>query len=471
MNGLALNRRLLVVAALVTFVTLIGLPARATRNAQTTADEPHYLLTALSLWEDQSFDYGDERSELRYWPFHSVTLPVQAEIQDDGRRVAPHDPLLPVVLAVPMGLGGWPLAKATIAILAGALAALIAWVLERRVGVRPVVAATAAVIAGCSPPLVVYGTQIYPELPGALAALLAFAAITTPRPRASSTAGAVLAIVAMPWLSVKYAPVAVVLAVGLLVSLWRSRRESLVVGAAAAFAVSAVVFAIVHLALYGGLTPYAAGTHFGDELSVMGDEPARLGRLQRVTGLLVDRDFGLAAWQPLFLLTVPAIAVWTVRARGTTRWLLTCAVGAGWATAAFAALTMHGWWWPGRQTIVVLPLCVVAIVSLVASWSERAQRVVLAVALFGPWSFGWLVGGVRGGRHTLIVDFDRSADPVGWTWRHVLPDLRADTLAHDALHVVWAAVLVASAVLAARRARTSPAVRSGIVARALEVPA
>jgi hypothetical protein len=281
----------------------------------------------------------------------------------------------------------------------------------------------------------------------------------------------VIAIVAMPWLSVKYAPVAVVLAVGLLVSLWRSRRESLVVGAAAAFAVSAVVFAIVHLARYGGLTPYAAGTHFGDELSVMGDEPARLGRLQRVTGLLVDRDFGLAAWQPLFLLTVPAIAVWTVRARGTTRWLLTCAVGAGWATAAFAALTMHGWWWPGRQTIVVLPLCVLAIVSLVASWSERAQRVVLAVALFGPWSFGWLVGGVLGGRHTLIVDFDRSADPVGWTWRHVLPDLRADTLAHDALHVVWAAVLVASAVLAARRARTSPAVRSGIVARALEVPA
>ena len=162
----------LLVAALVTLVTLIGLPARATRNAQTTADEPHYLLTALSLFEDQSFDYGDERSELRYWPFHSVTLPVQAEVQDDGRRVAPHDPLLPVVLAVPMGLGGWPLAKATIAILAGALAAAIAWVLERRVGMRPMVAATSAVIAGCSPPLVIYGTQIYPEIPWALAALL-----------------------------------------------------------------------------------------------------------------------------------------------------------------------------------------------------------------------------------------------------------------------------------------------------------
>ena len=175
------------------------------------------------------------------------------------------------------------------------------------------------------------------------------------RPRRSSLR-AVIAIVAMPWLSVKYTPVAAVLATGLLVSLRRSRRGSLTFGAAAAFIASAVVFAVVHVALYGGLTPYAAGTHFGDELSVMGDDPARLGRFQRVTGLLVDRDFGLAAWQPLFLLTMPAIAVWSVRARGSARWLLTCAVGgeAG-RPRCFAALTMHGWWWPGRQTIVVHP--------------------------------------------------------------------------------------------------------------------
>jgi hypothetical protein len=333
------------------------------------------------------------------------------------------------------------------------------------------VAATSAVVAGCSPPLVVYGTQVYPELPGALAAILAFAAITTSRPRAASTAGAVIAIVAMPWLSVKYAPVAAVLGVGLFVSLWRARQRSLMFGAVAAFAGSAVAFAVVHIALYGGLTPYAAGTHFGDELSVMGDDPVAFGRFQRVTGLLVDRDFGLAAWQPLFLLTMPAVGVWLVRARGTERWLLASAIGAGWATAAFAALTMHGWWWPGRQTIVVLPLCVVAIVSLVASWSDRAQKVALAVGLFGPWSFGWVVGGVLAGRHTLIVDFDRSADPVGWVWRHLLPDLRADTVAHDALHVVWAAVLVASVVVMARRARESAGVRAGVAVPLMEVAA
>ena len=259
-----------------------------------------------------------------------------------------------------------------------------------------------------------------------------------------------LAIVALPWLSVKYAPVAAVLALGLFVSLRRARRASLVVATAAAFSAAAVVFAVVHLALYGGLTPYAAGTHFGEEMAVMGDDPAPFGRIQRVTGLLVDRDFGLAAWQPLFLLTMPAVAVWLGRARGPGRWLLACAIGAGWATATFAALTMHGWWWPGRQTVIVLPLCVVAIVALVASWSDRAQKIAVAIGLFGPWSFGWVVGGVLAGRHTLIVDFDRAADPVGWLWRHLLPDLRADTLPHDALHVVWATALVVAVVVAAR---------------------
>jgi hypothetical protein len=234
-------------------------------------------------------------------------------------------------------------------------------------------------------------------------------------------------------------------------------RRAAVAGVVAAFAGAAAVFATVHVALYGGLTPYAAGTHFGDELSVMGDDPDHLARAQRVTGLLVDRDFGLAAWQPVFLLAFPALAVWALRTRGPGRWLLIGVVGAGWSTATFAALTMHGWWWPGRQTVVVLPLVVVAIGALVEAWSSRARRAVLGVAMFGPWAFAWLVGGVLAGRHVLIVDFARTADPVGWVWRRALPDLRADTPAHDVLHVVWLVGIVAAAALIVRHAHRAPA--------------
>ncbi len=446
-----MTRRLALVAAVVFAAALLGLPARATEGAQTTADEPHYLLTALSLWEDQSFDYGDERAELRYWPFHSAILPIQAELRADGSRVAPHDPLLPVLLAVPMGLGGWVGAKVAMAMFAAALGAVLAWVLEHRARVRSRTAAVAAVLAGCSPPLAVYATQIYPELPGALAALAAFACITTPHPRWRTVSGAVVGLVALPWLSVKYAPVAVVLAIGLAVSLRGRGRRRLMLGAGIALAVSGLCFAPVHLALYGGLTPYAAGTHFGDgELSVMGSRPDYVARAARVTGLVVDRHFGLASWQPLYLLVLPAVVVWAARRAGPGRALLPLTFGAGWVTATFLALTMHGLWWPGRQTVVVLPLGIVAIVAWIERSAPRIRRWAVVVAALGPWMFLWLIGGVLARRHTLIFDFENTLDPIGGLLRLALPDLRADTRTQDALHVAWGSAIAVFTLVSAR---------------------
>src|SRR4029450_3506110 len=66
---------------------------------------------------------------------------------------------------------------------------------------------------------------------------------------------------------------------------------------------------------------------------------------------------------------------------------------AGWTTATWMALTMHGWWWPGRQVVVVAPCLVLAI----AWWAgtSRAVRGALAVAGVFP---GLGVAGGRGPR-------------------------------------------------------------------------
>jgi hypothetical protein len=440
----ATRPRVALVAAVVAVVVALGIPARATTNAQTTADEPHYLLTALSLWEDRDLDYGDERAEARYWPFHSVLLPVQAERQPDGSRLAPHEPLLPVVLSVPVGLGGWVGAKLALAALAGVLAALTCWVLERRVGVRPPVAAGTAVIAGCSPPLVIYGSQVYPELLGALVVLAGFATLSSPRWSGAARWGTVAAVLALPWLNVKYSPVAAALAAGLLVRSGRERGARGVATISATLLGAGTAFAAIHLWWYGGLTAYAAGSHFASgELTVMGNDPDYAGRTGRLLGLLVDRDFGLAAWQPVALLAVPALVWWCMRRSVTQWWVLAAMVGAGWLTATFLALTMHGWWWPGRQTVIVLPLVVVAVGAMVDRWSPVARRVTAAVAVAGVWFYAWTVVEVVAGAHTLIVDFDRTVEPVGWVWRRLLPDLRADTPADAVLFALWLAATVA----------------------------
>ena len=179
----------------------------ATRNAHVTADEPQYLITAISLGEDGNLDVTDERRELRSREFHDAPLPVQELVRPGEPRVVPHDPLLPALLAAPMRIGGWVGAKVAMAMMAGALAAALVWVAVRRFAVPPAIAVGTVVAFSATAPLAFYGTQIYPELPGALGVTIAVAALTGSLRRRSLVILA-LAVVALLWLSVKYAPVA-----------------------------------------------------------------------------------------------------------------------------------------------------------------------------------------------------------------------------------------------------------------------
>jgi hypothetical protein len=507
---------MLAVGALAFLAAAAGILVPATHGTRTTADEPQYLLTAISLAEDHDLDIADELADARWRSFHALPLPEQTELLADGRRLSPHDPLLPLLLAGPVAAGGWVGAKLAMAVMAGLLAALLVWTAVRRLGVPLGTAALATAVLACSPPLAVYGSQVYPELPAALAVLAAAAALTTatppvlrgttlavprtppvlrgttlavPRtppvlrgttpavPRTPPSGRATLvvgvAVAALPWLGVKYAPVAAAIA---LVAGWRLARAGRigqVLALAGSLALAWVVFLVLHRWWYGGWTPYAAGDHFASgELSVVGTEPDYLGRSRRLLGLLVDRGFGLAAWQPAWLLAVPAMAA-LARRRPVARGgpgdrqggppedrgaALAWPLAAGWLVATFVALTMHGWWFAGRQVVVVLPLAALA----VAWWTgrDRRRRVLLAVAGgFGVLAFGWLVADGAAGRVTWAVDFTATTNPLYRAWRLVLPDYLAMSWWTWALHVAWLAALAAWAVVAARPRQTQPRLR------------
>jgi hypothetical protein len=452
-----------VVGVVVAAWAMIAIPARATYGTLTTADEPQYLLAALSLAEDRDLYIDDELADARFAPFHELDLPVQTEVLDDGRQISPHDPLLPAILAVPMGLGGWAAAKAMLAVLGGGLAALLVWTAHRRFAVPLGVAAGTVLAFGVTAPLSAYATQVYPELPAALAVTAAIALLTGVRGRAALV-GFGLAVMALPWLGVKYAPVAgalVAVAVGTLLAERRVRATaSLVV----ALGVAGGAYLVTHRVLYGGWTVYAAGDHFtGGELTVMGRSPNRLGRTQRLGGLLLDRGFGLAAWMPGYLLAVPAL-VGLARRRPPGWWTLVAPLAAGWATATWVALTMHGWWWPGRQVVVVVPCLVLAVawwvgeaMTALGPRAARAVRVGLAsAAAFGALAWGWLVVEVLSHRRTLIFDFEGTANPLYRAWRWLLPDYRDPSAGDWLLQAAWFGALGAASLWALRRSR-SPA--------------
>ncbi|MDX6555834.1 MAG: hypothetical protein QOD86_2029 [Miltoncostaeaceae bacterium] len=441
---------MLAVALVAALAAAAGIPTKGAYGGQTTADEPHYLITALSLAEDGDLDVSDELAAGRYRPFHEVDLPQQAAPRADGRLIEPHDPLLPALLALPMALGGWVAAKLALALMAGALAALLVWTAVRRFEVPPVPAAVTVGAFAASAPLAAYGSQVYPELPAGLCVAVAIAALTGPL-RRGGLAALALAIVALPWLATKYAPVAAVLAAIGLWRLVRAGRGGAALRLGAGLAAAGIAFLAAHRALYGGWTPYASGSHFSadGELSVVGSDPDYLGRSRRLVGLLVDRDFGLAAWQPAWLLAVPALAA-LARRRPPGWAVLATPLATGWLVATFAALTMQGWWFPGRQLVVVLPAAVLA----VAWWAGRtAPRVALtAVAgAAGVLTWAWVAAEGAAGGLAFAVDLSRTTAPLYRLARLVLPDYLHVSTTTWVLHGIWTVAVLALAALAWRR--------------------
>lgn len=440
------------VAVLAMLAAALGIGVRSTFGAQLAGDEPQYLLTALSLAEDGDLDIADELAAQRWRSFADVEPPVQTAARGDGSRISPHDPLLPALLAAPTGWGGWVGAKLGLTLLAGTLAALTLWTAVRRFAV-PVPLATAGVgIAAGSAPLAMYGQQLYPELPAALAVVAAVAALTGPAGRRQLAVLAV-AVVALPWLSVKYAPVAAALGALGLARWWRAGRRRDALATAGLLAVLGAVYLGVHRALWGGWTVYASGDHFErtGEFSVMGTDPDYAGRALRLVGLLVDREFGLAAWQPAWLLVVPALAALAVR-RPPGGGALALPLATGWVVATFVALTMHGFWWPGRQVVVVLPLALLVVLCWLAGAGPAVRGVAVGLGLAGVLTYGWLLADGYARELTWVAGFASTGSPVYTVLRPLLPDYRGEFWTAHVAWIVVLALLAATGWHAARRA-------------------
>ena len=434
---------LVATAAAVLALTAPGAGVRSTQGGQAAVDEPEYLLTALSLYEDRDLSIGDELRARRHQPFHQRPLPVQTSELPGGRALSPHDPLLPLLLAVPMGLGGWVAAKLTMAALAAALAALVVWTAVRRLGVPVPLAVGGTLALALSPPLSVYATQVYPEVPAALAATAGVAALLGPL-RRGGLGVLVASVVALPWLSVKYVPVAAALAVTGLLQLRRRDETRALVAVAGTLVAAAVGYAVTHRLVYGGWTAYATGDHFetSGELAVVGSSPDYLGRSSRLVALFTDQDFGLIAWAPMWLL-LPLAVGYVARRRPVGLGVLVVLV-AGWLTATFLALTMHGFWWPGRQLVVVLPVGLLVLLRWAAESLART-RWLMGLGVVGVAAYAGLLVEGWVGELTWVHGMETAAGHG--LLRVLLPHYREPGVATWVAHVAWAGGLLLLLVL------------------------
>ena len=117
-------------------------------------------------------------------------------------------------------------------------------------------------------------------------------------------------------------------------------------------------------------------------------------------------------------------------------------LAAGWLVATFVALTMQGWWFPGRQVVVVLPAAVLAI----AWWARGGGSRLAAPSRSARSASSPRPASSRRGRSAASPGSSTSrstADPLYRAWTAVLPDYLVEDAATWPLHWAWTALLVA----------------------------
>ncbi|MCD4812273.1 hypothetical protein K8S19_01055 [bacterium] len=274
----------------VLFYGLLG--AWATTIYPPTGDEPHYLLIAESLIHDHDIDLQNNmlnKDFRKFYPgqeldFHGIALAGKPGISK-------HFPALPLLLAplyALLGLGGAVLFM----ILTASGITVCLYGLARQWGQSRQEALLVWLVGMLSVPLGVYYNLIYPELPAVLLLLLGL--LSWRRGGEAGIWGLVLAVAVLPWLYPKYIPQTLVLFVLFLMMPGVFTKHRIMPGLV--LLTSGALYGMFYFNFYGfGISGNPYGTLAW---------PVSWQGLRNALGLLVDRDFGIVATAPFFLLSV-----------------------------------------------------------------------------------------------------------------------------------------------------------------------
>jgi hypothetical protein len=438
-------------------------------HPRSLGDQPHYELESVGLAYDQTRDMTanyarPERYRLSF-PF-GVQDYHAYHYTRGGQLVLVSNVGLPLLLvpAVPWvqearhlspGKELWPW-NGEIILIAALSAQLLFRILRRLRPRHPALAIGVWASVVFSAPMVVYASQVYPEGPAVLLALVAADALMRPPTRRTIVIGGV-ACAAMPWLHVRLLPIAAVLVLGLAIRAFadgvgEQRRTATGVRSAAwavvPLLVSLVLMGIAFQHWYGSPSPDAqyrlAQTHQPHTLSA--SRTALAGGLWGV-------NHGWLPYAPVCILALAGIG-YTIRRCG--RWALFGLVVAG---AYLLNLTIQGsnpaFSFAGRYELVLMPFA--AIPLLIATtdlarvrwllWPLAAFTFYLALAIvFQPPLTVAEVPGITGSHHPSQL----------WSWFvHIWPEILPRTEQPSPRHsypgagsvLVWTSVLLVVSVV------------------------
>ena len=325
---------------LLTLITLATWDVRGVYGL--TGDEPHYLVMTDSLLGDQTLEltsaYGREFASPTFYSLGLASVGVEGPdalgppaahvVQTAQGYFSWHGWGVPFLAALVLPWAGVVGVKVVMAA-AGVVVIVSAWIIAGLLGARASHRVGMVAAVAVAYPLLLASGQIFPDLWAGALALVVFVWLLNDRWRQSTwaTAAAGVSVGALPWLGMKFALAAVILAAGVLVVALRR------VG------VSSVVWFVVPLGLLGGALVAYHVWAFGSLLGPPTEGALEFGRdfWMLLPGLLSDQNQGLLFFNPALWLALPGVVL---------LWRRTRMVGAIW-TAVFLAIWIPGAAHPG----------------------------------------------------------------------------------------------------------------------------
>jgi hypothetical protein len=352
-----------------------------------TADEPHYLLLTHSLVFDHDFDLANNYAKNDYKLFYppNISRPEHHTVVNARQQEVPvHDVGVSVLLVPGYAMGG-RLGAILELNLVGAILALGIFVLalEFDVGSRAALG-TWALFAFTSP-ILIYTSQIYPEIVGAGAAIWAMVAHARFTKTQKSTfllvASSLLAV--LPWLSVRYwliiGPMLAIMALHLLGTKHASKLSLVASLALMAMPLgfSLTAFALFDLHWYQTAIPNAGYVLLLRPRASLFTH----NLLPGLPGLLFDRAFGLLTTAPVYVLAIAGAGV--LSRRRPFQGLLLASPAVAYVLFAAPNRFWYGGWAPPPRYIIsgIVLLAPASAVVL----SHRVPRLLLS--LLAGWSF------------------------------------------------------------------------------------
>jgi len=286
-------------AAVIAFVFFLLVGRSLPGPAGPQGDEPHYLLIAESLLRDADVDLKNQFDERAYLRFTGPGLePHTAPRSPRDRLYAIHTPGLAALIAPGYAVDGYRGARIVVSA-AMALGVGLLFAAGRVVfGTTPAVFVFLA--ATFSTPLGVYANAVFPDSVATLPVALVLSSLVLP-PTRWLLVSSCLSLAFLPWLHPRFLPLALLLA--LAISLRPSFSRARAAAALGPLVISVALLLWHFHALFGTASLSAAyGPGFSSDVSI--------SRIPwGASALLLDRQFGVLLFCPLFLLTFRGMAV------------------------------------------------------------------------------------------------------------------------------------------------------------------